>query len=187
MTIRFRPVDAAPGDADVLAVLVAEGATDHPGVDWALAGRLGFEGKAGSTQLLAGDGRIVAVVGLGAADAVDTDGVRRAGAVLAKAVRKQAAVAVELGDASGLDPRGTAQALAEGLALASYSYDRFKSEPEPSRPSPGPGTSSTPPVAPSCPPSWPTPRPPWPSARASRPASSAVTRSWPRSWAACSA
>ena len=132
MTIRFRAVDAAPADADVLAVLVAEGATGPAAVDWDLAGRLGFEGKAGSAQLLAGDGRLVAVVGLGAADSVDADGVRRAGAVLAKAVRKQAAAAVELGDAAGLEPRAAAQALAEGMALASYSYDRFKSDPDPS-------------------------------------------------------
>lgn len=132
MTVRFRTADAAPsGEADVSAVLVAQGRTEAPGVDWDLAGRLGFEGKAGGAQLLAGDGRLVAVVGLGDADAVDADAVRRAGAVLAKAVRKQASVAVELGDAAGLDPRAAAQALAEGMALASYSYDRFKSDPDP--------------------------------------------------------
>ncbi len=131
MTVRFRAVEAPPADALVRAVLVAEGRTDHPAVDWNLAARLGFEAKAGSVQLLAGDGRIVALVGVGPADGVDPDVVRRAGAVLAKALRTQEAVTVELGDAAGLDPTVASQALGEGVALASYSYDRFKSDPDP--------------------------------------------------------
>lgn len=132
MTVGFNVLEATDDGAAVRAVLVAEGRTDHPGVDWDLAGRLGFEAKAGRVQVLAGDGRIVALAGLGPVDDVDTDAVRRAGAVLATALRKQEAVTVELGDAAGLDPRAAAQALGEGMALASYSYDRFKSDPDPS-------------------------------------------------------
>src|SRR5690606_7858518 len=131
VTVRFQALEATPDGVGALAVLVAEGRTEHPAVDWDLAARLGFEAKAGTVQLLAGDGRIVAVAGLGPADGVDPDVVRRAGAVLAKALRKQEAVTVELGDAAGLEPRAAAEALGEGVALASYSYARFKSDPDP--------------------------------------------------------
>ena len=134
MTIAFTAAPAAPDDADVLAVLVAEGGATHPALDTAVLERLGFEAKAGTTRVLAGaDGRLVAAVGLGPVDDVDEDAVRNAGAALARALERHATVAVDLGDAGGLDGRGVAQAVGEGLALGAYSYDRFKSEPDPSK------------------------------------------------------
>ncbi|HMQ25169.1 MAG TPA: hypothetical protein PKA98_04210, partial [Acidimicrobiales bacterium] len=77
MTVGFNVLEATDDGAAVRAVLDAEGRTDHPGVDWELAGRLGFEVKAGRVQVLAGDGRIVALPRLGPVDHVDTHPVRR--------------------------------------------------------------------------------------------------------------
>ncbi|MCB1003025.1 MAG: hypothetical protein KDB35_02455, partial [Acidimicrobiales bacterium] len=134
MSITFTTALTAPDDADVLAVLVAEGGAGHPTLDAEVLERLGFEGKAGSTRVLAGaDGRLVAAAGLGPIDDVDEDAVRKAGAALARALDRHRSVAVELGDAAALDGRGAAQALGEGLALGAYSYDRFKSDPDPSK------------------------------------------------------
>lgn len=131
-TIEFA-VDHEAGVVDVTAVLVAAGATDHPSVDWDVAARLGFEGKAGTCQVLPdGEGRLVALVGLGAGDEVDAGALRRAGATVARSLRRHRTVGVELGVHAGVDRRDAAQALGEGLVLASYSYDRFKSEPDPS-------------------------------------------------------
>lgn len=134
MSIAFTTARTAPEGADVVAVLVAEGGAAPPGVDADVLERLGFEGKARSTKVLAGaDGRLVAVAGLGRTDALEEGAVRDAGAALARALERHATVAVDLGDAAGLDPRAAAQALGEGFALGAYSYDRFKSEPEPSK------------------------------------------------------
>lgn len=120
-------------EVDVTAHLLAVGEDVAPGVDGDLAARLGFEAKAGSCQVLTdGAGRLVALVGLGPAADVDHDAIRTAGAALARGVRRHRSVAVRLAVRPGLDPRTAAQALGEGLVLASYSFDRFKSEPEPS-------------------------------------------------------
>ncbi|MCB9373388.1 MAG: leucyl aminopeptidase [Microthrixaceae bacterium] len=139
MSITFRTAPDAPADADLLAVLVAGDAADrataaHPALDHAVLARLGFEGKAGAVEVLGGEGgRLVAAVGVGSADGVDEPALRRAGGALARAAARQAVVAVDLGDAAAVDARGGAQALAEGIALGAYSFDRYKSDPEPSR------------------------------------------------------
>src|SRR5690349_4893254 len=134
MTVELRAVGSSNGDTAVHAVLVAKGQLDHPALDAAALGRLGFEGAAGSSHVFPGaNGALLAVVGLGEADDVDAAAVRRAGAVLARALVKQEAVAVDLPSVDGVEPTAVAQALGEGLSLASYSYDRFKSDPEPSK------------------------------------------------------
>ena len=134
MSITFTTAPTAPDDADVLAVLVAEGGASHPALDADVLERLGFEAKVGSTRVLPGaDGGLVAVAGLGPVDDVDEDAVRKAGAALTRALDRHTTIAVELGDTAAVDRRGAAQALGEGLALGAYSYDRFKSEPDPSK------------------------------------------------------
>lgn len=134
MTIAFSTATALPVDTDVLAVLLAEGGSPHSAMDAGVLGQLGFEGKGGSVQALVGaDGRLVAAVGLGPVDEVDLDAVRTAGAALARALDRHTTVAVDLGDAGGLDRRAATQALGESVALGAYSFDRFKSEPDPSQ------------------------------------------------------
>ena len=134
MNIAFTTAASPPDDADVLAVLVADGGAARPPVDPELLQRLGFKAKAGTTQVLSGtNGGLVAVAGLGPVDGLDEHTVRRAGAALARALERHPSVAVDLGDAGALDGRAAGQALGEGFALGAYSYDRFKSDPEPSK------------------------------------------------------
>ena len=95
MSVTFTTAPTAPDEAEVLAVLVAEGGATHPALDSDVLERLGFEGKAGSTRVLAGaDGRLVAAAGLGPVADVDEDAVRKAGGALARALDRHTTVAV---------------------------------------------------------------------------------------------
>ncbi len=78
---------------------------------------------------------MVLAVGLGPAEAVDAGVLRRAAAIAARTLRRQAVVAVTLLDEipDSLDRGEAAAALVEGLALGSYSFTSYKSQPEPAR------------------------------------------------------
>ena len=89
----------------------------------------GFEGKAG--QLLAvpnGDGMAVAV-GVGDPGTIDAAGLRSAAAAFARAVSKHAQLATNLADLDGIDAKAAAQAVTEGVLLASYRYTGLKNDP----------------------------------------------------------
>jgi leucyl aminopeptidase len=93
-----------------------------------------FTGKLGQVHRTVGDdGRIVVLVGLGDAAEVDTGTARSAGAHLAAAAAHLDVLATTLpGDVAATaaaDEEVLAQAVVEGLSLRSYSYDRFRSEP----------------------------------------------------------
>ncbi|MDF2389530.1 leucyl aminopeptidase, partial [Nostoc ellipsosporum NOK] len=94
-----------------------------------------FTGKANTTIFTrVGAGNLVKkviFVGLGKAEALKLDGVRRAAAAAAKVAKKQKSKT--LGFSLPLwnnDPAATAQAIAEGTQLVLYQDTRFKSEPE---------------------------------------------------------
>jgi leucyl aminopeptidase len=90
----------------------------------------GFEGKPG--QVLAvpnGDGVAVAV-GIGDPGTVDAAGLRGAAAAFTRAVPKHAHLATNLADVDGVDPKAAAQAVTEGVLLASYRYTGLKNDPK---------------------------------------------------------
>jgi leucyl aminopeptidase len=129
---------ALPHDLEALVVPVCSdglGAADVA-LDWTFLRNRGFEGKPGQLQSLPGEmGVVVVAVGMGPSSGVDPAGLRRAGATVARAVRRHKVVATTLLDAvpeTG-DRVAAAQALAEGLALASYSFTAYKSQPDRSR------------------------------------------------------
>jgi leucyl aminopeptidase len=116
-------------DVEAIAVPVAEGEVDRVAdVDAAFLRRQGFEGKAG--QVAAWPGTIA--VGLGPAAAVDTAVLRRAAGNAARAGARYRAIATTLVDAApdGVGPAAAAQAVAEGLLLASYRFARYKTDAE---------------------------------------------------------
>ncbi|PLZ99658.1 leucyl aminopeptidase [Fischerella thermalis CCMEE 5268] len=94
-----------------------------------------FKGKVGSTAFTRlGSGspvRKIILVGLGKPDALKLDTLRRAAAAIARLAKKQKCktLAISL-PVWNNDPAQTAQALAEGVQLALYQDNRFKSEPE---------------------------------------------------------
>jgi leucyl aminopeptidase len=138
MTITFELARQAPTDLEALVVPVladrfGDGAVD---LDWDFLRRRGFEGKPGQAQTLPGDlGVTVLAVGLGASGALDPITFRRTGAVVARALRRQKVIASTVLDALDGDGDRTAaaQAFAEGVVLASYSFTTYKSEPDPAR------------------------------------------------------
>ena len=94
-----------------------------------------FSGKPGdcvSLPLLRGDCTTLVLVGLGAADDVDRDGLRLAAAAAAGAAIGQVGTLGLLRPWSNETPEEDAAAAAEAVRLALYSDDRFRSKPEPS-------------------------------------------------------
>ncbi|MGH8991404.1 MAG: leucyl aminopeptidase [Acidimicrobiia bacterium] len=147
MPVTFALATTPPAKAkvDLLAVPVFAGRLLGPGakaVNTAVGGRLadfmadaGFEGKSDQALLLpvGGLGASAAVlVGLGERDKVTLDGFRRAAAAVARKASKAKTVATTLLDAApeGMNSRAAAQALAEGFALGTYRFLRYKGKGE---------------------------------------------------------
>jgi leucyl aminopeptidase len=131
---------------DGLAVGLFEDAVELIGdlatLDGKLAGTLKeliaeeeFKGKAGSTVFtrLSGSGSVrkIILVGLGKADTLKLENLRRAAAVVARLAKKQKCKTLGISLPFGQnDATATAQAVAEGIQLALYQDTRFKSENE---------------------------------------------------------
>jgi leucyl aminopeptidase len=119
-------LDAAPGAESVAA---AYGRKFVP-----LLSTLGFEGKPGQVVKIPTGGTLksplLILVGLGDAEQLTAEGVRRAAGVGARAVSNAASVALALpaGDADYV------RAVVEGFALGSYGFDTYKSDPDGDRP-----------------------------------------------------
>jgi leucyl aminopeptidase len=94
-----------------------------------------FKGKAGSTLFtrISGSNQVrkLIVVGLGKAEELNLESLRRAAASIARVGKKQKCktLAISL-PVDNSNPAETAQAIAEGVELALYEDTRFKSEPE---------------------------------------------------------
>ncbi len=95
----------------------------------AVAERQGFEGKAGQTLLVAGDGdRVEVLVGIGPRGDVGPAALRKAAAAYARAVAKHKGIATNLAAEAPEDERAAAvAAVVEGATLASYRYRTYKS------------------------------------------------------------
>ncbi|HZT65611.1 MAG TPA: leucyl aminopeptidase [Acidimicrobiales bacterium] len=130
-------LDAAarpPADAELLGLGVHPGgkvARSVAGVDvdprW--LGLRGFDGKVGEVIALpTADAPAVVAVGLGPADRLDADGLRRAAAAFVRASGRARTVALALGGLPRQDPAAGAQAVAEGASLAAYRFSTYKDE-----------------------------------------------------------
>ena len=101
-----------------------------------LAGReialnsLGFEAKVGQVQIMANGKKLVAAVGLGSADELTTDTLRKAAAALARAATKHKTVACDLANVSGLPLAAATRAVVEGMGLAAYRFGYKSKKPE---------------------------------------------------------
>jgi leucyl aminopeptidase len=151
VAVKFSLVSGSPVSvrADLLVVPVFAERELGPGadaVDTAVGGGLrdfmeetGFEGKPGETLAIPTNGalgaRAAVLVGMGKRDEITTDGLRRAGAALARRASKVGSVATTLLDAApeSIERRVAAQALVEGVALGGYKFLRYKGEGKPSK------------------------------------------------------
>ena len=143
MSVTTRLDRTISADVDAVAVPVIRGELGAAGIDEAFAAARGFEGKAGQTLTLpalpatdGAPGRLHIAVGLGDPSELDVHSFRRAGAAVAGAASRLERVASTVLDAAtehGIDRAAAAQALAEGVHLASYRFTTYKSDPTPSR------------------------------------------------------
>lgn len=95
-----------------------------------------FKAKPGSSAVIRVGGEIkkLAVVGLGAADGLTLEVLRRAAAVAAKLAKREKCVSLGISfPIWNNSPERTTQAIAEGAILALHEDTRFKSEPESGR------------------------------------------------------
>ena len=134
MTVAFRSAPTPGGETDLLvrfvdSRLAALDGGEPPGAD--LSRRQGFGGKPEET-LLAGEehGRSVLFVGVGDPQQITADLLRRIGAAVARAANRCASVAVVLAGigSDSIDEARAAQLIGEGIALRSYSFDRFRQQ-----------------------------------------------------------
>ncbi len=108
-------------------------------IDWDFLTAEGFEGKLGQTKVLPALGGVaLVVVGVGPSGNVGPESLRLAAAAVARSVGKRQHLGTHLLDAlpenSPVDVvKRAAQAVVEGVALASYVYNDQKSSPSPSR------------------------------------------------------
>jgi leucyl aminopeptidase len=144
VTFQFSSSPAKEVAADLLVIPAFSGSKLGPGAE-ALGPRIGdfaaaagFEGKEGEVLAVpahAVKAKAALLVGLGDPGNVSLDGLRRAGALVARKSTKAPTVATSLLGAlpRGLDKAAAAQALAEGVALGTYKFLRYKQKQEPSQ------------------------------------------------------
>ena len=116
---------SVPADADLVGIVVAEGAAVD-GVDDAHLAAAGFRGATG--QVLVVPGAVpLALVGVGAAP-LTADAARDAAAAAVGAVASAVRPALVVGDGHGLDAAVVAAAVTEGAVLARYDYGVLRRE-----------------------------------------------------------
>lgn len=121
----------APRDVEAVGVPVAtEGVVPRVlGMPRGRLAELGFEGKAGQTLVIpSADGPTLIAVGIGGRRERNAAALRNAAAALVRAAGKRTSIATSLADVEGAG-RGGAQAVVEGLVLASYRFNAHKSDP----------------------------------------------------------
>ena len=141
MALTFALSSEVPADVTMLGVPVFAGRVVPPGAGVELDGRWlagrRFEGKLGETVVVpADDGSTIVAVGMGDPAGLTAEGMRRAAAALVRAAGQDATVATTLLAAAPeaeLQVATASSALAEGAALASYRFDRYKGDPRPFR------------------------------------------------------
>ena len=129
MAISFTAVRSIPKTAKAaIRIVTTEQVKAGPsGVAKDQLKNAGFEGKAGQVHSWPSDGRVEALVGIGAASEVDGDALRRAGATMGRSFGRHARVGVELPETE-VAPADARQALVEGVRLGTYKFLTYKTE-----------------------------------------------------------
>ncbi len=125
-------VSPRPGDGAVLGSMVASDASlpEGLGLGWEDLAEVGFEGKEGQALAMPRAGApAMVLVGLGPIADVDTGQLRDAAAGFARATESQGELALALPATASVSPALAAQMAVEGVLLARYRYDPFKSAP----------------------------------------------------------
>ena len=132
MSTIFEVARTAPETVDALAVPVFSDGAISKAVELSRASlaKVGFEGNAGQTYSIpAAIGPVVICVGMGKRADVSVHSVRNAAASLARAAARHATLSTTLADVAvtGSESRSIAQAVTEGMAMASYRFTMHRS------------------------------------------------------------
>ncbi|MEM7140363.1 MAG: leucyl aminopeptidase [Actinomycetota bacterium] len=129
MALSFHAARSIPKTAKAAITLVTTEAVADGSVapSTAQLKAAGFDGKVGQTHTWPDGDRVHALVGVGGAEKLTTDGIRRAGASTARAFGRHARIGLAL-PVSDVDGQAARQALAEGVRLGSYKFLTYKTE-----------------------------------------------------------
>lgn len=131
MTIAVDIARTTPRAAEAVAIPVpSEGPVPRAlGMSRAVLASHGFEGKVGQVVVFpAPAGTVQIAIGIGKPAELTAATLRTVAAALARAVARRTSVATSLADLDSLDARTAAQAVVEGLELASYRYVELKAD-----------------------------------------------------------
>ena len=134
MTITFTASRSIPKTVKAAVSIVTSDAVGAgiDGVDPKQLEAAGFEGKVGQTHTWPSNGRVSALVGIGAPKDVGGNAVRAAGASIGRSFGRHARIGITL-PVSELDASAARQALAEGVTLSTYTYTAYKSNAKPTK------------------------------------------------------
>jgi leucyl aminopeptidase len=90
----------------------------------------GFLGKVGQTFAVPAGDTLYVAIGVGDAGAASANDLRAGAASFARLAAKHAKLATNLADVDGVDAKAAAQAVTEGVLLASYRYVGLKNDPK---------------------------------------------------------
>jgi leucyl aminopeptidase len=133
VAIDFQVAKQVPDDVDAVVMGVASDRLDQYSFDRTTLEARSFEGKLGqSITLDSADGFTYVLTGLGPSDEIDAAALRRAAAVAARHASKRESLASLLAvDSEPAERPGMVRAVTEGMSLAGYRFDRYKSKPMP--------------------------------------------------------
>ena len=129
VTFKVAKLDDSAAKATGIAVASDGAVAKEVGMTRDKLAALGFEGKLGQTLVLPmNKARQTIVVGIGEAAKANADVLRNAAAALARASAKVSSLSTTLVTAGRGDRTAIAQAVTEGLILATHRYDALKSD-----------------------------------------------------------
>jgi leucyl aminopeptidase len=137
LTVEVSIAATAPKGAAIgIGVAVSKNGLDLPAAVNASATTLaarGFEGKLGQVAVIPGKSSTQILVGLGASSALSSESFRTIGAAMARASFGETVLATAVIDQAPakLDRAAVAGAFAEGVLLASYQFNLYKTKPAP--------------------------------------------------------
>jgi leucyl aminopeptidase len=128
MVLKFALAAKAPASVAAVGVPVSQdGAVPkEAGMSRAALEALGFAGKVGQTYVVPADGAVTILVGVGESAKVTVSSLRKSAAALARAASSRTSLATTLATVGRVDRREAAQAVVEGIALATHRFTELK-------------------------------------------------------------
>jgi leucyl aminopeptidase len=128
MALKFALAAKAPASVAAVGVPVSQdGAVPkEAGMSRAALEALGFAGKVGQTYVVPADGAVTILVGVGESAKVSAASLRKSAAALARAASSRTSLATTLATVGRVDRREAAQAVVEGIALATHRFTELK-------------------------------------------------------------